>query len=480
MPALHLHCPDDDEFSRRFAAIRTELKVPAAFPAAVEQEAVDAAKRGPVDPPGAGYRERTDRRDIELVTIDPPSSLDLDQAYQAEPRGDGYRVHYAIADPAVFITPGSALDRETLERGVTLYSPDMNTLLHPRVLAEEGASLLAGADRPAVLWTLDLDSEGSLINTQVERATVRSREKLSYQQAQDRIDGETGSESLALLRTIGELREAQEVERGAVSLNLPAQEVTPHDDHYDLEFDRSLSVEGWNAQISLLTGIAAAAIMVDARVGLLRTLPEPYDSTIRKIRRAARALDIEWPDEVSYPDRVRNISGETPEEAAFLTQAARGLRGAGYVAFSGDLPEYTRHAAIAAEYAHVTAPLRRVCDRFTNEIILAVAADQDPPAWAVEALDELPSVMGKARSKDRSLEKAMVDLAEAMALRHRVGDEFDGVVVDVDDRRARLQLRNPAVVADIAAADRTLGERITVTLDHADPDERIVRFVAAK
>ena len=198
------------------------------------------------------------------------------------------------------------------------------------------------------------------------------------------------------------------------------------------------------------------------------------------MRRTAEALGIDWPDDVSYADRVRGLLPDTPQRAAMLSQAARGLRGAGYVAFHDhDLPEHPEHSAIASTYAHVTAPLRRLCDRFTNEIVIAQCAGAEPPAWAIEALDELPSLMGAARSRDRNLERAVVDFVEAVVLEPRVGETFDAVVTDVDaDRdRGRIQLRDPAVVARLPADGLELGDRVRVRLLDADADARQVRFV---
>ncbi len=477
MSAIRFRCPPDDAaFEDWFGRVRSELDVPAAFPEPVLAEAHRVAARGPQLPPGVPSSALPDRRDIDLVTIDPPTSLDLDQAFAAQRRSSGYRVFYAIADVAAFVTPGGAIDAEALERGVTLYSPDINTLLHPPSLAEDAASLHAGRDRWSVLWTLDLDADGELVNTEVERALVRNREKLSYAEAQRRIDDGSASESLALLAEIGRRRENLERERGAVSLNLPAQEIAHDGEVYTLEFDETLLVEGWNAQISLLTGMAAGRLMVEAKVGLLRTLPEPYDRTVDDIRRSALALGITWPASMSYADRVRDLDPNEPSQAALLNQAARGLRGAGYVAFNGELPDYTRHAAIAADYAHVTAPLRRVCDRFTNEIVLALAAGRTPPEWATDALPELPSVMGRARSKDRSLERAVVDLTEALTLRHRIGAVFPATVVNVDDKAAKVQIAEPAVVANIDPSGLDLGDQINVRLASADATTRSVTF----
>ncbi len=434
-------------------------------------------------PPGVPHTEIADRRDIDFVTVDPPGSLDLDQAYAAERRGSGYRVFYAIADVAAFVAPGGAIDAEAMERAVTLYSPDIRTALHPTVLSEGAASLLAEQDRQALLWSIDLDAEGRLESAHLERAMVRSREQLDYRTAQQRID-EAGrpEDSLSLLSTIGRLRQDREAERGAVSLSLPSQEVTElPDGGYGLEYDETIPVENWNAQISLLTGIAAAEIMIDGGVGILRTLPKPYNRTVRSIRQSALALGIDWPKGMSYADRIRGLDGNEPRYAALLTQAARALRGAGYVAFDGELPEMRSHSAIAAEYAHVTAPLRRVADRFANEVLLALCADREPPEWAVETLAQIPRAMGRGTQRDRSLEKAIVDFVEAIVLAPRVGESFSAVVVDVDAEagRSKVQLLDPAVVARIERGDLELGAELTLELTAADPDQRSIVFAVA-
>jgi exoribonuclease R len=462
-----------------FRRIRDQLDVPPAFSDAAQNAAVEAQRDGPSIPAGAGDAVR-DARDIPFVAIDPPGSRDLDQVFAAEPHGDGHRVFYAIADVAALVAAGGVIDAEARARGVTLYSPDLRTSLHPEPINEDAGSLLEGEERQALLWTIDLDASGELSQAHLERALVRNTAQMSYVEAQLEIDSGSARPSLGLLRTIGEQRLNLERERGAVSLALPSQEVvSARDGSFALEYDESLRVEDWNAQISLLTGIAASRIMIDVGVGLLRTLPVPEDRTVEQIRRTARALGVNWADSVSYAERVRELRPDTPQTAALLSQAARGLRGAGYVAFTNhDLPADPKHSAIASTYAHVTAPLRRLCDRFANEIVVAACADREPPAWAVEALDELPKLMGAASQRDRTLERAVVDYVEALVLAPRVGETFRAIVTDVnpDRGRGRVQLRDPAVVARVPADGLELGSEVTVQLDAANPDERTVHF----
>lgn len=411
------------------------------------------------------------------MTIDPEGSVDLDQAFCAIRKETGYRVWYAISDVASLVSPGGQIDQEARTRGVTLYSPDKRATLHPELINEGAGSLLADQDRRALLWTIDLDPEGAITSARLERANVRNRAQLSYREAQNRITGVDPDHPLALLREIGELRTRLEAERGAVSLQLPTQEVVEtNEERFELRYDEPLPVESWNAQISLMTGIAASRIMVDAGVGLLRTLPAPDGRTVAGLRRTARALVIEWPDAVGYAEMIRNLRPDTPETVALLAQSARGLRGAGYMAFRDHVPEWPEHSAIASTYAHVTAPLRRLCDRFANEIVVAACADRDPPEWAVAALDDLPSTMGRASQKDRTLERAVVDFVEALILEQRIGERFTGVVTDVEDDHARVQIRTPAVVAEVPGEGFELGETVELELVAAEPAERALRF----
>ena len=454
------------------AAIQAELDVTPHFPAEVEE----AAARAAADPRLPGL----DRTDLELVTIDPESARDLDQALHLERRGSGYRVHYAIADVAAFVSPGDPVDLEAHRRGETLYGADSKVPLHPRSISEEAGSLLPGEVRPALLWTIDVDEVGEGVDLTVERALVRSREQLDYQQSQQRIDDGTASESLQLLAEVGRLRLEREAARGGISLPLPEQEVEIDGEDVSLHFRSLLPVEQWNAQISLLTGYGAASLMVYARVGLLRTLPPPTPHDLTRLHRTARALDIEWPAELLYPDFIRTLDASVPEHAAMVVACTRLLRGSGYVAFDGETPADPQHAALASEYAHVTAPLRRLGDRYASEVCLALCSGDPVPDWVTRALHGLPSTLSGSARRSSQYENAVVNLVEAELLRARVGEQFAGVVVDVDEddpARGTVVVRAPAVEARVdGEGDLPLGDEVTVVLAEADPVARRVAF----
>lgn len=453
-----------------FARIREELGVPLTYPADAVAEALAESRQS--------FAALPDMTALELVTIDPPSSMDLDQAVFIERRaGGGYRVWYAIADVPAFVRDGGALDAETRRRGVTLYSPDQNTPLHPVELSEGEASLLPGVDRPALLWCVDLDDAGSIESGEVRRARVRSRSKLSYSEVGMAIDAGTAVPSLMLLREVGQLRQRQEQLRGGISLNLPAQEVAAAGNGYDLRFVTSEPVEQWNAQISLLTGMVAAQIMLDAGIGVLRTMPAPGGRELSAVRRTAKALGIDWRKGEPYPDLIRRMDPTIPEQAAFLTACTQLLKGAGYTAFDGTLPELTTHSAVAAPYAHVTAPLRRLVDRFGLGVCAAVCAGEEVPGSVRAALPELPALMAEADRRARTLERANFNLVEAVMLQDRVGESFAAVVIDDRNDYQLVQLMHPAVIDRVSGEqDLPLGAWVAVRLVEADPERRVVRF----
>jgi VacB/RNase II family 3'-5' exoribonuclease len=481
MPSPIVHAPARvSPFAEAFARIRAEFEIPAAFPPDAEAEATAVASRGPMSPPGVRATDRLDARDLPFVTIDPPDSMDLDQAYHAERRASGYRVHYAIADVAAFVEPGSALDRESFVRGVTQYLPDGRAPMLPNQLGQGAASLLPDEERPALLWTIDLDESGATTSAHLERATVRSRARLAYSGAQAAIDRGAADEPLVLLREIGGLRRDLEAERGGISLDLPTQDVIADGaGEFHLEYEAPAPVEAWNAQISLLAGMEAARIMVDAGVGIVRTLPPPQPQLLDRLRRIARALDVKWPKRASWGDVVRGLDRTRPDDAAFLIQAAHVLRGAGYAkldaANTAGAASVPIHAGVGAPYAHVTAPLRRLADRYANEIVLARCQDSEPPTWAQAALDELVTTMARTMPRAAAVERAVVDAVECAVLQHQVGARFSAVVVDKNSHGVVVQLRRPAVIAPMSA-DAALGDVVEVALVAVDPITRRVEL----
>lgn len=468
-----------DGLAEALAALREELEVPRAFPPEVLEETARVIRTHTLPD--------WDRTDIELVTIDPASSTDLDQAVFIERSGNGYTVYYAIADVPSFVAPGGALDAECRRRGLTLYAPDGRIPLHPEAISEDAGSLLPDVDRGAFLWQFTLDSSGAVQNATVRRARVRSRAKLSYQGVQEAIDAGTASECLQLLKEVGLKRIELERLRGGASLKLPAQvvEQDPESGAYRLVTEIPLPVEDWNAQISLMTGMAAADLMVNGSVGILRTMPAPDSRSLETFERQTAALGKPWsPDgagAMSYGEYLRTLDPAQPKDLAIVHAAAALFRGAGYVAFDGDVPENTVQAAIAAPYSHATAPLRRLVDRWVLVVCEALSQGAEVPAWARESLALVPELMKSAEQRSSRLDRAAIDTIEAALMLPRLGEVFDAVVISTGNGKnatapvATVQLLDPAVTARCTGAMEP-GTRVKVRLDAADVQRRTVSF----
>jgi exoribonuclease R len=462
-------CPGTD-----FERIRTDFGLVDGFPEPALAEAVRIAGRAPRD-------DRLDATDLPLVTIDPPGARDLDQALAITRTPTGFVVHYAIADLGAFVAPGGPLDTVVRARGQTLYLPDGNVPLHPTVLSEGAASLLPDQVRPAALWTLTCADDGELVAADVRRALVRSRARFDYESVQAALVAGTPHPSLAELPAFGRLRRQRAVERGAVELALPEQVVEPDGDGgWRLVLRPHTDVDAWNAEVSLLTGMAAASMMLEAGVGVLRTLPSAGNGAVRWLRRSARSLGIRWPRSTDVAKLLSGVDPTQPEALALFMDATRLLRGAGYTVFDGTPPVLATHAGVAAPYAHVTAPLRRLVDRFGTEICLALCAGEPVPEWVRAALPELPKLMETSDGLAGRVDRACLDQVEAWVLADRVGEDFNAIVLRAEGGSAEVFLTDPPVIAKCAGGEGLPeGERVRVRLARVDERAREVTFEPA-
>ena len=446
--------------AERFETIRDEFDVPKEFPPDVVAEATGAAASADLP--------TRDATDIPFITIDPATSMDLDQAMHIERQGDGYRVRYAIADVPAFVRPDGAIDAESRRRGQTVYCPDTRVQLHPTELSEGAASLLPGEVRPAFVWDLVLAADGEGTHVTVARAMVRSVRRYDYVEVQRLVDDGSAEDVLLLLKEVGEKRISLEAKRGGSSLPMPEQEVAEDGKGgFTVSFRPLLASEDWNAQISLLTGMGAAELMLRGKVGILRTMPDPDPRDVKRFRRQAAAIGVPWPENLAYGEFLRTLDRTNPKHLALIHEATTLFRGAGYTHFNGEVPKQPYHAAVANPYAHVTAPLRRLVDRFGLVVCEALSAGDEVPAWVLEALPTIPEIMTTSDRRAGGVERACTDAVEAAELRSHVGSTLEGVVVDRNEKGVVVQLIDFAVVAR-ATGRADEGATVRIRVDAAE------------
>ena len=134
---------------------------------------------------------------------------------------------------------------------------------------------------------------------------------------------------------------------------------------------------------------------------------------------------------------------------------------------------------MGATYAHATAPLRRLADRYVIGAVLQIGNGQPVSSELEAAFQKLPAVMAKAEEKAGQIDRAVLDIAEAVVLDGRQGSRFEAVVTDIDERGARIQLCDPAVIARVDPKGATPGDMISVELTSVDVAHREVRFERA-
>ncbi|CAN7480927.1 RNB domain-containing ribonuclease [Mesorhizobium caraganae] len=449
--------------STGLAKIRTEFHVPDGFPPNVMALAQRAARRVP--------SQHADRTAMPFVTLDPATSTDLDQAFSIEASGSDLLLHYAIADVAWVVEDGDAVDLEAWARGETLYLPDGKAGLYPQVLAEGAASLLPSGPRPAVVFTIRIAADGAVRLDGAERAIVQSRAKLAY-------DSVRASDVPAGFAEIARRMAANEERRGASRVDPPEQEVEQlADGTFQLSFRPLLRSEQNNAALSLAANMAIADAMLAHRTGLFRVMAPPDASKVQRLRNAALALGLPWPASTSLSDYQRTLDPGNKQQAALMLEIRRAGSGASYQPYEEGVVPW--HEAMAATYAHATAPLRRLADRYVVRCALAIANGQPVPQAVTEAFARLPKVMGRADARASQINHAAIDLAEAVMLKGRQGEMFKAVVTDVADQRMRVQLSNMPVVANVKASGFGQGDSLTLRLVSADPDQRLIVFEPA-
>lgn len=477
--------PDDTiaDFREGFAKLRADFDVPGPHPPDVLAAAEEAARR-PFDVvrPGTGRPGRwqhVDRTDVEFATLDPVSSTDLDQAFAVEVVGDDVVLHYAIADVGWFVRTGDPIDREAWQRGVTIYLPDGRAGLHPDRIAQDAGSLLPGGPKPAIVFRVRVDVEGGVVLDGAERAMVRNRAKLAYSTV-------TAADLPPAFPELSRRIERAELARGAARVDWPEQEVVRLDGGgFALRFRPRNDAEQQNAAMSLAANMAIADALWNAGTGLFRTMPPVDERHLGRLRNTARAFRLDWPGDMSLGEFERKLSNDDPRTAAFQLAIRRASGGASYTPFAAfEQPGGPRdggvkdgkpwHAALAATYVHATAPLRRLADRYVVESALAIANGREVPDDVEAAFVELPAAMNRGTSLANRVDRAAIDLAEAILLEGRCGETFDAVVTDEDERGARIQIVEPAVVTRTVAHRVDPGDAVRVKLTAVDVAERSI------
>jgi ribonuclease R len=363
---------------------------------------------------------------LPFVTIDGPTSTDLDQALFIERAGSGYKVYYALADAAFYAPPGSALFREALKRGATYYLPGCAVPMLPHELSSGITSLNPDVRRRALVFLTELDERGEVITTVVERARIRSRRKMTFGEVQARYDAGAAAgssdafhESLELLREVGEKRLALSQLADVVRYRRRELDVkAPSGAAQNLVVVEAVRdrVELYNEQISLLVNREGGRLLYESKDPRLqpvyRVHPAPDPEKLESLRALSRGVAEAkgLPAEEWALDQHEKLSRFVQRLAQNQQhpRVARALeRQAILVNMRSALStEPAAHFGVGAEvYARFSAPMREVVGVFLHKEMLELvgAETHDDNAVDVALREEVVVSANRARDTQRKL-----------------------------------------------------------------------------
>ncbi|MFL6796915.1 MAG: ribonuclease R [Xanthobacteraceae bacterium] len=415
---------------------------------------------------------REDWRTLPLITIDPEDAKDHDDAVHAvldpDPKNPGgFVISVGIADVAYYVRPGSALDREALRRGNSVYFPDRVVPMLPERISNDLCSLRSGEERPALAVRMVIDAGGRKRSHSFHRVLMRSAARLSYEQAQAAIDGRPDDTTGPLLGSVLEplyaayaaLKRAR-AERGPLDLDLPERKIvlTAHNTVERVRTPQRLDAHRLIEEFMILANVAAAETLERARVPLIyRVHDEPEGERVNALREFLQTLDIPLPKggvlrAVQFNRILERVKGREIEnlvnEVVLRTQAQAEYAAENYGHFGLNL----------RRYAHFTSPIRRYADLIVHRgLIRALNLGEDglPAEQDVATLSEIGAQISLAERRAMKAERETFDRLLAHFLADRIGATFEGRISGAT--RAGLFVKLAETGADGFIPARTIG-----------------------
>lgn len=410
--------------------------LPLAFPDGVVEAARQAVVHRRKDPGD----HRTDRRDLHVFTIDPADAKDHDDALSVRSLGDGsWEVGIHIADVSHFVSAGDEVDLEAFKRGTSVYLVDRVIPMLPHELSTDACSLLPDTDRFAVSVFATVDSAGRIRDSRFERTEIRSRHKLSYEEAQAVLDHEKAidpetDEALRSLATLAEILREKRKARGSLDFDLPEAHVLLSEGGKPVSILRIERLESHRlveAFMLLANEVVARVAGVERLPILYRVHEPPPTDKMRDLRTLLGRLSYSVPKgKISQKDLqavLEQVEGRS-EEKLVSTVILRSMSRARYNARN------LGHYGLASDwYTHFTSPIRRYPDLWLHRVLThtLVEGSTAPEDWKGQDLEEKAERCSVRERVAEAAERESVDLKKVEYMERHLGDEFFGTVSGV-------------------------------------------------
>ncbi len=439
-------------------------EIPQAFSPSAVREAEEAQP--------ATLKGREDWRELPLVTIDPPDAKDHDDAVHAAPDDDpnnkgGYIVHVAIADVAFYVRPGSALDRDALTRGNSVYFPDRVVPMLPERISNDLCSLVPGQPRGALAVRMVIGPDGRKRSHSFHRVLMRSAAKLNYAQAQAAIDGRPDDTTGPLLEPILKplytayaLVKLARDERDPLDLDLPERKILLKPDG---SVDRVIVPERLDAhrlieEFMILANVAAAEMLEKKALPLIyRVHDEPSQEKVHNLQEFLKTLDLPFAKSGALrPSLFNRVLGQVRGEDYEPLVNEVVLRSQAQAEYSAE--NYGHFGLNLRRYAHFTSPIRRYADLIVHRALiraLGLGEGALPETETLESLSEVAAQISVTERRAMKAERETADRLIAHFLADRIGASFQGRISGVT--RAGLFVKLSDTGADGLIPIRTLG-----------------------
>jgi ribonuclease R len=383
---------------------------------------------------------RTDLRSTHLVTIDGDDSRDFDDAVWAEPdsspgNSGGWHLIVAIADVAHYVTPGSPLDRDALERGTSVYFPDRVVPMLPEILSNDLCSLRPGEDRGCLAAHLWIDKEGKLLRHEFFRGLMKSWARLTYKQVQRIFEGqEDHSEKPAILNLYGAyacLKKARE-KRGTLEINLPEPKIVFDEEGMIKELIPSVRVESMKLieEFMIAANVSAAETLEKAKVPcLFRVHEKPDQEKVEELKRILGQLKVPFKGQLKTPQDFTNllIAAKESPNAQIINELV--LRCQSQAVYS---PHNIGHFGLhLKDYCHFTSPIRRYPDLLVHRGLLSILGYEQeglPSGVGEKDFEELGRETSSTERRAVSAERDAMDRYMTHYLAPRKGEKFESCI----------------------------------------------------
>ena len=433
------------------AAIIQAFDLPTAFPAKVMREAKKSAQWFNEEE----IKKREDWRKTTIYTIDPASAKDHDDAVSVEKTKDGYRLGVHIADVSFFVREDSALDAEAYGRGNSVYLPGKVIPMLPESLSNDLCSLRENEDRLAHSCIIDFDKNGKPLNWRIADTVIRSKAKLSYEDAQSVFDGAPANEKVAALKK--ELLLALELSRKISARRFAEGSLDFDLNEARIDFDEktgAISALGVRVRLEahrlveefMLAANKAVALSFSraALPTIYRVHDKPDPDKIEAFAELARATGHKFPSSehitpLMIQRFLESIKG-APEEEYLNELALRSMKKAVYQ------PLNLGHFGLGfSHYTHFTSPIRRYADLVIHRLLRKASNGAYPPAYAKSLKHRLVPISKHISETERhavEAEREAIKVMQVIFLKRHVGDEFEGIITGVVARGIFVRLKD--------------------------------------